>query len=990
MKRFAKLLILPIIVLTCGIVLAACGNNNPPPPVGVTSITISGNERIVIGTSNQYTASIVPDNATNKRVIWSVVTGEGDISVDGVLEATEGTNITIRATSVSNSTIYGEKAIEVVAVPDLKEEVKQTEIARLVKMWDDLKKLNTSSELKTAMNAWRDAVLGWNATAGNLEITPADLPEYFSWEMEDEEERIALLEMQEEVAIINNMIAALASHTISSALNSAIGLVDTRIAAWIDPQETFWFVLSGIDTVQLETQRASVTTLANQENMQAEVIRINNLITALANEATSAGLSTAIDAIDSAISSWSGIALVGINVTELEEQRVRIATLTNQEMEAEVIRINNLISALANETTVAGLRSAVTEVDTAIETWNESASNVALSGINTAALETQRARITTLANQEMAAEVIRINDMISTLANETTAAGLCGAVEVIDTAIDTWNATAGNVALAGINTTELENQRTRMEPLANQEAMAEEVIRINDLITALANQTTSAGLSAAIDAIDNAIDTWTGIALVGINKTELATQRERIDPMLAMENEVNRINDIIYNTLVFHKTSQGLWADINHLDYAIKSWTGLPHVGIDIDELEKQRDRIAILENKEAQSAAEVIRINSLIAALVNETTSTDLSAAIGVIDLDIHTWNSNAENTYLIGIDYNELGIQQERLSTLLTQEMQEEVGRINSLISALENETTSEGLRETIQVIDNARQSWLGIMLEGINEIELEVQRARIATLANKEAAMRTEVTHINSMIAALKWQTTYIGLNADVAAIDLAISTWNNNPEKIDLVGINTTELEAERARIALLAVASEVIDLIDALPNPWDARLEHREAILAVWDAFGLLAQDEKNQIQPYLQNKLLASYFFATEVVKIEGNYEFTANNVVFRFAIDLDTMMFEIYADGDLQGAARIDPSLGLNATSNPNVHWDSINSSVPDEEAGNLLPILVLLGYSMEDIGAMVADDRTPEIFFMNDTWHIWIFESLDAEPIKYALEKS
>ena len=110
MNTFKHLVIL--IVFTGMLFLStACrrGDDTPDPvDIQVTSVTVSGAKNVSVGQETTYVATVLPDNATNITVTWSVISKGGEASIDnqGVLEATSAGSITVRATA-SNG-LYGE------------------------------------------------------------------------------------------------------------------------------------------------------------------------------------------------------------------------------------------------------------------------------------------------------------------------------------------------------------------------------------------------------------------------------------------------------------------------------------------------------------------------------------------------------------------------------------------------------------------------------------------------------------------------------------------------------------------------------------------------------------------------------------------------------------------------------------------------------------------------------------------------------------------
>jgi uncharacterized protein YjdB len=82
-------------------------------PVPVTSITVSGAGGAATITTNngtlQMAAAVLPANATNPAVTWSVAPGTGSatISAGGLLRATGNGTVTVTATANDGSGVIG-------------------------------------------------------------------------------------------------------------------------------------------------------------------------------------------------------------------------------------------------------------------------------------------------------------------------------------------------------------------------------------------------------------------------------------------------------------------------------------------------------------------------------------------------------------------------------------------------------------------------------------------------------------------------------------------------------------------------------------------------------------------------------------------------------------------------------------------------------------------------------------------------------------------
>ncbi|HAL63510.1 MAG TPA: hypothetical protein DCO93_03580 [Clostridiales bacterium] len=70
-----------------------------PATVDVTSVTISGATNATVGDDVQLSATVLPDNATDKTVTWTKVSGNGAVSDSGVVTATAAGDVVVKATA---------------------------------------------------------------------------------------------------------------------------------------------------------------------------------------------------------------------------------------------------------------------------------------------------------------------------------------------------------------------------------------------------------------------------------------------------------------------------------------------------------------------------------------------------------------------------------------------------------------------------------------------------------------------------------------------------------------------------------------------------------------------------------------------------------------------------------------------------------------------------------------------------------------------------
>jgi len=100
----------------------------------VTGITVAGEGGLTTITINDGTlrllATVIPSNASNKSVTWSMISGNGhaELSEDGILTARTNGKVVVRATAKDGSNIFGQVEITLtnqsVSVASIKVKVK--------------------------------------------------------------------------------------------------------------------------------------------------------------------------------------------------------------------------------------------------------------------------------------------------------------------------------------------------------------------------------------------------------------------------------------------------------------------------------------------------------------------------------------------------------------------------------------------------------------------------------------------------------------------------------------------------------------------------------------------------------------------------------------------------------------------------------------------------------------------------------------------------
>lgn len=96
------------------------GDGSTPSINPVKTISISGDDRVDVGNSSVYSATITPANATNKTVIWTVSNGTGSASIEalsGKLTGISSGTVYVYATAIDGSGISSLKEVIINPVP---------------------------------------------------------------------------------------------------------------------------------------------------------------------------------------------------------------------------------------------------------------------------------------------------------------------------------------------------------------------------------------------------------------------------------------------------------------------------------------------------------------------------------------------------------------------------------------------------------------------------------------------------------------------------------------------------------------------------------------------------------------------------------------------------------------------------------------------------------------------------------------------------------
>ncbi|WP_413374174.1 S-layer homology domain-containing protein [Paenibacillus taichungensis] len=89
-----------------------------PFPILVNSIAVSGSNSVQVGQSTPLTASILPADATNRSIVWTVQNGTGKATIDtnGVLTGTSAGTVLVQAKAADLSGVFGTKTVEITAI----------------------------------------------------------------------------------------------------------------------------------------------------------------------------------------------------------------------------------------------------------------------------------------------------------------------------------------------------------------------------------------------------------------------------------------------------------------------------------------------------------------------------------------------------------------------------------------------------------------------------------------------------------------------------------------------------------------------------------------------------------------------------------------------------------------------------------------------------------------------------------------------------------
>ena len=118
-KPLALKLLTVLILVVALFTVTACKKDGAQKEVEVTSIVVTGaKDAVVIDELEgglQMSATVTPKDATNQKVVWSIIDGTGTASITktGLVKAETNGTLTVVATSVSQNSIKGTKQITI-------------------------------------------------------------------------------------------------------------------------------------------------------------------------------------------------------------------------------------------------------------------------------------------------------------------------------------------------------------------------------------------------------------------------------------------------------------------------------------------------------------------------------------------------------------------------------------------------------------------------------------------------------------------------------------------------------------------------------------------------------------------------------------------------------------------------------------------------------------------------------------------------------------
>ena len=119
MKKYNFIFILVLVLFMT--FAFGCKNDKTDTNVKATSIIITGKNVLTVGEEEKLNYEVLPDNASDKEVVWSVSNSRyATVSSDGVVSAKASGKVTIYCELASDGTIYGEFEITITSDDTIK------------------------------------------------------------------------------------------------------------------------------------------------------------------------------------------------------------------------------------------------------------------------------------------------------------------------------------------------------------------------------------------------------------------------------------------------------------------------------------------------------------------------------------------------------------------------------------------------------------------------------------------------------------------------------------------------------------------------------------------------------------------------------------------------------------------------------------------------------------------------------------------------------
>lgn len=273
-------------------------------------------------------------------------------------------------------------------------------------------------------------------------------------------------------------------------------------------------LVSGTAKTNLLNRLSAVQTAINTANSQALTIATNEVVIAESSKSQNDvdGAKYLVDALPNGTAKTDLLSRLNVVQTAIDtanNQALTIATnavvkAEGSKLQADVDSAIVLVDALSNETAKTDLLSRLVVVQTAIDTANtNNATNQAITNATNA--------VATAEGSKLQADIDSAKSLVNALANGTTKTALLSRLDVVQTAIDTANATnATNQAITNA---------TNAVATAEGSKLQADVDNAKTLVNALPSGTVKTDLQGRLNVVQTAIDT------ANANATNTANQQ---------------------------------------------------------------------------------------------------------------------------------------------------------------------------------------------------------------------------------------------------------------------------------------------------------------------------------------------------------------------------------------------------------------------------------------------------------------------------------